>query len=86
MEEIDLNDNVSVELTEWGAEYLNTTNALKNMNTSQSYQYKVDYKVGDVYQRQFWLLIQDFKEGIIFDKGKVFNKLRKVINKNNYEY
>ena len=31
MIEIDLNDTVSVELTEWGAEYLNATNIFREI-------------------------------------------------------
>lgn len=33
--EIDLNDTVSVELTEWGATYLNAMNTFKEMTTPQ---------------------------------------------------
>lgn len=35
MIEIDLNDTVSVELTEWGAAYLNATNIFKEITTTQ---------------------------------------------------
>ena len=48
MIEIDLNDTVSVELTEWGAEYLNATNIFKEITTTQKCHYKTDYKAGDV--------------------------------------
>ena len=44
MIEIDLNDTVSVELTEWGAAYLNATNIFKEITTTQKYHYKTDYK------------------------------------------
>lgn len=37
MIEIDLNDTVSVELTEWGAAYLNATNIFKEITTTQKY-------------------------------------------------
>lgn len=78
--EIDLNDTVSVELTEWGATYLNATNAFKKITTPQKCHYKTDYKAGDVYKNQLWQLILEFKDGIRFDKEKAFNKLTKVIN------
>lgn len=67
MIEIDLNDTVSVELTEWGAAYLNATNIFKEITTTQKYHYKTDYKAGDVYKSQLWELILEFKDGIRFD-------------------
>lgn len=79
MIEIDLNDTVSVELTEWGATYLNATNIFKEITTTQKCHYKTDYKAGDVYKNQLWELILEFKDGIRFDKEKPFNKLKKVI-------
>lgn len=75
---IDLNDIVSVELTEWGATYLNATNIFKNATDTNKYHYKTDYKTGDIYECQFYELIWDFKDGIRFDKNKVFKKLKKV--------
>lgn len=51
MIEIDLNDTVSVELTEWGAAYLNATNIFKEITTTQKYHYKTDYKAGDDLQK-----------------------------------
>lgn len=80
MIEIDLNDTVSVELTEWGATYLNETNIFKEITTTQKFHYKTDYKAGDVYKNQLWELILEFKDGIRFDKEKAFNKLKKVID------
>lgn len=77
--EIDLNDTVNVELTEWGATYLNGMNTFKKMITQQKCHYKTDYKAGDVYKNQLWQLILEFKDGIKFDKEKAFNKLAKVI-------
>lgn len=77
--EIDLNDTVNVELTEWGATYLNGMNTFKEMITQQKCHYKTDYKAGDVYKNQLWQLILEFKDGIKFDKEKAFNKLAKVI-------
>lgn len=77
--EIDLNDTVSVELTEWGATYLNAMNTFKNIINPHCH-YKTDYKAGDVYKKQLWQLILEFKDGIKFDKEKAFNKLAKVIN------
>lgn len=76
---IDLNDTVSVELTEWGATYLNVMNTFKNIINPHCH-YKTDYKAGDVYKNQLWQLILEFKDGIKFDKEKAFNKLAKVIN------
>lgn len=76
MEEIDLNDTVTVELTEWGAIYLNARNTYKNYTEKLSY--KSDYKEGDIYRNQLYQLIMDFKDGIRFDKQKPFNKLKKV--------
>ena len=37
MIEIDLNDTVSVELTEWGATYLNATNTFKGITLTQKF-------------------------------------------------
>lgn len=76
---IDLNDTVSVELTEWGATYLNAMNTFKNIINPHCH-YKTDYKAGYVYKKQLWQLILEFKDGIKFDKEKAFNKLAKVIN------
>lgn len=76
---IDLNDTVSVELTEWGATYLNAMNTFKNIINPHCH-YETDYKAGDVYKKQLWQLILEFKDGIKFDKEKAFNKLAKVIN------
>lgn len=67
MEEIDLNDTVTVELTEWGAIYLNVLNT-----------YKTDYKAGFYKYHQLYQLITEFKYGIRFDKPKPFNKLKKA--------
>lgn len=80
MIEIDLNDTVSVELTEWGATYLNATNIFKEITITQKCHYKTDYKAGDIYKNQLWQLILEFKDGIRFDKEKAFNKLKKVID------
>lgn len=44
MIKIDLNDTVSVELTEWGASYLNATNIFKEITTTQERHYKTDYE------------------------------------------
>lgn len=51
-----MNDTVSVELTEWGAAYLNATNIFKEITTTQKWHYKTDYKAGDVYKSQLWEL------------------------------
>lgn len=77
MIEIDLNDTVSVELTEWGATYLNATNIFKETTITQRCHYKTDYKAGDVYKNQLWQLILELKDGIRFDKEKPFNRLKK---------
>lgn len=39
MEEIDLNDTVTVELTEWGAVYLNALNTFKILTTLKNCSY-----------------------------------------------
>ena len=80
--EIDLNDTVSVELTEWGATYLNAMNTFKEMTTPQECHYKTcgSFDRGTIYKKQLWQLILEFKDGIKFDKEKAFNKLAKVIN------
>lgn len=76
-----MNDSVSVELTEWGATFLNAANIFKSATIPQRHQYKTDYKAGDIYQNQLWKLILDFKDGIRFDKEKAFNNLKKVNDK-----
>lgn len=76
---IDLNDTVSVELTEWGATYLNAMNTYKNIINPHCH-YKTDYKVNDIYKDGLWCLISSFKDGMRFDKEKAFKKLAKVIN------
>lgn len=78
METIDLNDTVTVELTEWGAVYLNALNTYKSEIATGKPVYKTDYKKGDVYKGQLWQLILDFKDGFRFDKEKVFKQLTKV--------
>lgn len=82
MKEIDLNDTVSVELSEWGATYLNAMNTFKKITSPKECQllYKTNYKAGDIYKDQLWQLILDFKDGIRYDKEKPFNKLKKVID------
>lgn len=77
--EIDLNDTVSVELTEWGATYLNAMNIFKNIINPHCH-YKTDYKVNDIYKDELWCLISVFKDGMRFDKEKAFRKLKKVID------
>lgn len=78
MEEIDLNDTVTVELTEWGAVHLNALNTYKSKIAIGKPVYKTDYKEGDIYRNQLYQLITEFKDGIRFDKPKPFNKLKKV--------
>ncbi len=78
MEEIDLNDTVTVELTEWGAVYLNALNTYKSEIDTGNPVYKTDYKEGDIYRDQLYQLIAEFKDGIRLDKPKPFNKLKKV--------
>ena len=41
MEEIDLNDTVTVELTEWGAVYLNALNTFKILTTLKNCSYNI---------------------------------------------
>lgn len=82
MKEIDLNDTVTVELSEWGATYLNAMNTFnKIISPIETHPlYKTNYKAGDIYKDQLWQLILDFKDGIRIDKEKPFNKLKKVID------
>lgn len=82
MKEIDLNDTVSVELSEWGATYINAINTFNQMifPTECRSLCKTNYKAGDIYKDQLWQLILDFKDGIRIDKEKPFNKLKKVID------
>lgn len=82
MNEIDLNDTVTVELSEWGATYLNAMNTFNKMisPTECHSLYKTNYKAGDIYKDQLWQLILDFKDGVRIDKEKPFNKLKKVID------
>lgn len=68
MEGIDLNDTVSVELTEYGADFLNEYN---KKNCLQK-----EYKEGDIYKNQMWHLMHIFTESIRFDKPKPFNNLK----------
>lgn len=78
MEAIDLNDTVTVELTEWGAVYLNALNTYKSEIATGKPVYKTDYKKGDIYRNQLYQLIMDFKDGIKFERPKPFNKLKKA--------
>lgn len=78
MEEIDLNDTVTVELTEWGAIYLNALNTYKSEIAIGKPVYKTDYKKGDIYRKQLYQLIMDFKDGIKFERPKPFNMLKKA--------
>ena len=58
MEEIDLNDTVTVELTEWGAVYLNALNTFKILTTLKNctykHHYKTDYKEGDIFRNKLY--------------------------------
>lgn len=75
MNKIDLNDNVVVELTEWGACFLNASNTFKNM-TSTYKERKTTYQAGELYRTKLWGLMLDFKDGIRFDKEKAFIDLK----------
>ena len=74
MEEIDLNDTVTVELTEWGAVYLNALNTYRRKIATGRQFYRTDYKEGDIYRNQLYQSIAEFKDGISFDKEKVFKQ------------
>lgn len=76
MNGIDLNDNIVVELTEWGACFLNAKNTFKNMTEPLEKQRKTTYKAGELYRTQLWGLMLIFKDGIRFDKEKTFINLR----------
>lgn len=82
MNEIDLNDTVTVELSEWGATYLNAMNTFNKMISPIEAHpfYKTNYKAGDIYKDQLGYLILDFKDGVRIDKEKPFNKLKKLID------
>lgn len=63
METIDLNDLVTVKLTQSGAEYLNILNAYKNKFAfSDKDCFKTDYMTGDEYSDDLHGLMHDFKE------------------------
>lgn len=76
MNKLDLNDNVVVELTEWGACFLNANNTFKNMTSTSNKQRKTTYQAGDLYRTKLWGLMLDFKDSIRFDKEKAFIDLR----------
>lgn len=76
MNKIDLNDNVVVELTKWGACFLNASNTFKNMTSPSNNQRKTTYQAGELYRTNLWRLMLDFKDGIRFDKEKAFIDLR----------
>lgn len=76
METIDLNDTVTVELTEWGAVYLNALNTYKSEITTGKPIYKTDYKKGDIYRNQLYQLIMDFKDGNKFDNPGLIKELK----------
>lgn len=67
MEEISLNDKVSVELTFLGANYLN--------------QMGMDYKAGDIYTDQLWILIMRFGSTIWNTPFNIFpfKNIKKVV-------
>lgn len=77
MEEIDLNETVTVELTEWGAVYLNALNTYRRKIAIGKPVYKTDYKEGDIYRNQLYQLIMDFKDAIKSERPKPFNMLKK---------
>lgn len=73
-EEVNLNDSVEVVLTKSGAECLNKCNEHKNKPLKLYWCkippiYKTDYKEGDVYVDQLWMIIQIFAKevGLGFD-------------------
>lgn len=77
METIDLNDTVTVELTEWGAIYLNALNTYRRKIATGRQFYRTDYKEGDIYRNQLYQLIMDFKDAIKSERPKPFNMLKK---------
>ena len=74
---IDLNDTVTVELTEWGAVYLNALNTYRSKIATGRQFYRTDYKEGDIYRNQLYQLIMDFKDAIKSERPKPFNMLKK---------
>lgn len=77
METIDLNDTVTVELTEWGAVYLNALNTHRRKIATGRQFYRTDYKEGHIYRNQLYQLIMDFKDAIKPERPKPFNMLKK---------
>lgn len=75
---IDLNDTVTVELTEWGAVYLNALNTYRRKIATGRQFYRTDYKEGDIYRNKLYQLIMDFKDGIKFERPNPFNMLKKA--------
>lgn len=69
--------DIAVQVTEWGAVYLNALNTYKSEIATGKTVYKTDYKKGDIYRNQLYQLIMDFKDGIKLDRPKPFNMLKK---------
>lgn len=68
MKVIDLNDTVSVELTEYGADFLN--------EYYLKYCIKSYYKESHVFKAQLWYIMRIFGESISLIRQNPFNNLK----------
>lgn len=74
---MDLNDIVSVKLTEVGAKQLN--DEFKKYNTCfPKLKYRTNYVAGDVYEESLWMLFVLFSEIITPSSDKPFNDLQLI--------
>ena len=73
---MELNDNIQVVLTEFGATFLNTENK-KMTKLAPSRNWKTDYKEGDIYTTQLWGLFVIFRDACSLGVKLPFTNLEK---------
>lgn len=71
---MELNDQVTIVLTETGAKILNKHN-IKMQQLSPTLNLDVVYKAGDVYRDQLWSLFNVFKEACCIGGTVIFTNL-----------
>lgn len=71
---MELNDQVTIVLTETGAKILNKYN-VKMQQLSPTLNLDIVYKAGDVYRDQLWSLFNVFKEDCCIGGTVIFTNL-----------
>lgn len=76
---MDLNDQAKVTLTEYGASVLNAENEMWKKKFPNAFStVKTDYKKGDVYESQLWVILDRFSDCYQAGHKLPFTDLEKV--------